>query len=164
MPTTPLRNANKGRWKRKNPSAGTRGQRAIDRVAAAPESAHPIDATIDRRFPERALRARIRRITAHLMKALGPRQNLWLNLEAALEELKSKREDAYFDLGFEHGFAAGCSAARRSAGRAREIGARLRNFAIQHGGQEHALSALLEAATALCVQRRAPGTKHASNL
>lgn len=122
----------------------------IDRVHHVESDVHPVDEAIDRRSPQRALRARIAAATRKLEAALGPRRGLWLSLEEPLNELRSNREDAYFNLGYEHGFAEGRRDARRTRLKVRELTVRLRDYAIQHGvRREDALSALLEAALAL---------------
>jgi len=133
-------------------ATGKRRRRPLDRVHHVESDVHPVDAAIDRRFPQRALRGRIGQATKRLEAVLGPRRVLWLKLEEPLNELHSTREDAYFDLGFEHGFAAGRSDARKGAPEVRDLGVRLRDLAIQHGVQrEDALAAVLDAAQSLAV-------------
>jgi hypothetical protein len=39
-------------------------------------------------------------------KALGRRRKLWFDYETAADEMRAKREAAYFDVGVEHGIAA----------------------------------------------------------
>jgi hypothetical protein len=150
MATTPWSDATKPRRMSKKTARQT-AQRPIERVAHAAEDTNPVDDAIDRRFPERALRAQIKRITRQLKRALGPEHALWLKLETALNELNCRREDAYFDLGFEHGFAAGRGEALETQPKARDLSARLRDFAIQCTS-EVALTAMLEAAQALAVR------------
>jgi hypothetical protein len=130
-------------------NTGTRRRRPMDRVHHEESEAHAVDDAIDRRLPLRSLRNRIRRA---IEAALGSRRGLWLKLEEPLNELHSEREDAYFDLGYEHGFAAGRSDARKRAPAARELAARLRDRAIQQGARrEDSLAALIRAALALAV-------------
>ncbi len=128
-----------------------RRRRPIDRVHHAESDAHPVDDAIDRRFPFRSVRNRIQKATKALEAALGSRRALWLKLEEPLNELRSEREDAYFDLGYEHGLAAGRSDAHHGMAPAvRELAARLRDYAIQHAARrEDALAALLDAALTL---------------
>ena len=53
------------------------------------------------------LRRQILPATDRLMEALGEKQHLWLRLDELLGDYRIHREAAYFDLGYEHGRAAG---------------------------------------------------------
>lgn len=87
----------------------------VSRVSGGPyrsfsptsEGEHPIDTLIGRRVPLHHLRRRIQVASRLLMSALAERRELWLTLEELLAERSGDREEAYFDAGFEHGFAAG---------------------------------------------------------
>ena len=116
-------------------STDTRRRQPMERVHHIESEAHPVDDAIDRRFPLRSLRDRIQRATKTLEKALGSQRHLWLKLEEPLNELRSEREDAYFNLGYEHGFAEGRRALRKTAPAVRELAARLQDRAIQKGGR-----------------------------
>ena len=134
-------------------STSKKPQRPIDRVHHVESDMPPVDGAIDRRFPHRALRDRIVRATKRLEATLGSQRVLWLKLEEPLNELRTTREDEYFDMGFEHGFAAGRVDAKKGAAAARQLAARLRDLAIQGVvSHEDALAALLEAALALAVE------------
>lgn len=157
MPTTPLSEASKtSRNSKKTSEAGVAG-RPFERVAHEEEpEMHPVDAAVERRLPARAVRRRIKRHTRDVVAALGGQHQLWLSLEEAINELKSNREEEYFNVGFEHGFAAGRSVALNIPIKVRALAARLRDCAIQNGGHEHALSALLAAAFALALPTPIP--------
>jgi len=68
---------------------------------------HPIDATVERRIPQRKIRRRMREAGERLMYALGERRALWMRLEELLGLYHSRREETYFNLGYDHGIAAG---------------------------------------------------------
>jgi hypothetical protein len=116
---------------------------------------HPVDDAVERRLDHAVLRRRIRAATDRLMEALGEEQDLWLRVEELLGEQRLDREAAYFDIGYEHGRAAGRAEALadgkpRASTAFRELARRLREAAVNASlppGQ--AASALIEAAWAL---------------
>jgi hypothetical protein len=116
---------------------------------------HPVDDAVERRLDHAALRRRIRTATDRLMEALGEERDLWLRLEELLGELHLDREAAYFDIGHQHGRAAGRAEAladgkSRTSTVYRELAQHVREAALNASlppGQ--ATSALLEAAWAL---------------
>ena len=79
-----------------------------------PPEGHPVDRAIERRLPLKKLRRRIRAATDEMTAALGDRKRLWLRLEELIGEYRARREEAYFDLGHEHGVAAGRAEALRA--------------------------------------------------
>jgi hypothetical protein len=89
------------------------------------------------------------------MEALGEEHDLWLRIEELLGEQRLDREAAYFDVGYEHGRAAGRAEALtdgkpRGSTAYRDLARRVREAAADASlppGQ--ATSALLEAAWAL---------------
>jgi len=87
---------------------------------------HPVDRAIERRIPMKKLRRQIRTATGKMTAALGDRARLWLRLEELLGEYRGRREEAYFDLGHEHGAAGGRAEALRSLALA------------EHGSSSHA--------------------------
>ncbi len=102
-----------------------------------------------------------RRILAYherLKSALGGGVKVWLDLEALLNEREAVFEEAYFNFGFEHGFAAGEAASLRaliSGGEARYrvLADHIRGLLLDGGvSREAAVAALLENAWALAVQ------------
>jgi len=117
---------------------------------------HPVDAAIERRVPQRKLRKRMRQASDRLMQALGDQRHLWLRLEELLGLYRSRREDAYFNLGYEHGVAAGRVQGLRaldgSSIDGQSLADRIRELAVQADvdrGQR--IAALLEAAWALAL-------------
>jgi hypothetical protein len=120
-----------------------------------PDDEHPVDALVDRRLDHAALRRRIRAATDRLVEALGEEHDLWLRLEELLGEQRLDREAAYFDIGYEHGRAAGRAEALadgklRTSSAYHELAQRVREAAVNAGlPHEQATSALIEAAWAL---------------
>ena len=106
-----------------------------------PVEGHPVDVAVDRRLPLKRLRRRIRAAERRLADALGGRRNLWLGLEELLNEYRARREEAYFDLGWEQGAADGHAEAFRTlaggpapdpdARGARAFADRIRELAVQ---------------------------------
>jgi flagellar biosynthesis/type III secretory pathway protein FliH len=125
-------------------------RRPYERVNHFEAEAHAVDVAVERRLPLRALRERISKETKRLRKALGPRSEIWAALEESLNELHQTREEQYFDLGFEHGFAAGRADSMQNTADTWRLAALLRDTAIQdHCPRERAVAALLEAAWSL---------------
>jgi hypothetical protein len=116
---------------------------------------HPIDSTIARRLPQRGLRRRIRGATARLLLVLKDRHVLWLDLEELLRHFYARREEAYFDLGYERGLLAGRAEGHRvlddrSSPRAFRLAEHARELAAQADvSPAERVTALLEAAWAL---------------
>lgn len=129
--------------------------RAYEDMDGDANEEHPVDVLVDRRLDHAALRRRIRAATDRLMEALGEEQDLWLRLEELLGEQRLDREAAYFDIGYEHGRAAGRAEALadgrpRASTAYRELARRVREAAVNASlppGQT--ASALLEVAWAL---------------
>jgi hypothetical protein len=91
------------------------------------------------------------------VQALGERQDLWLRLEELLSELRCAREEAYFDLGFEHGFAAGQTRGARAKVRSSQVvetlATRLQERVLQEDLPRHErMLPLLLAALAFCTK------------
>jgi len=134
--------------------ASLKTRRAYTLVDHFGQERHPVDDLVQRDPRQRALRERIRRASRKLDRALGPRRDDWLDLESKLAELAAWREEAFFEIGHEHGFAAGRAEDMASTPAARSLAAALRDHAIQSGlPRETALGALLEAAWALATKR-----------
>lgn len=101
------------------------------------EEEHPVDVAVTRRLQNEAQRHEIWRATKELMEALGERRELWLRLEVLLNDYKAEREEAYFNIGYEHGLAAGrAEILRGSAGEALvpdglAFADRIRDLAVQ---------------------------------
>ena len=79
-----------------------------------PGDMHPVELAVLVRAPLEELNRRIREADSQLLEALGDRRTLWLQLEELLTERCVLREEAHFDVGYEHGFAAGRADALRS--------------------------------------------------
>lgn len=77
---------------------------AADRAG---DGEHPVDLEVHRRLPQEEARAKIRRLSDRLMEALGDERELWLELEALLNDYRCNREEVYFDVGYERGCARG---------------------------------------------------------
>lgn len=116
---------------------------------------------VDRRLPLNKLRRRIRRATDEMIAALGDRRHLWLRVEELMGERCARREEAYFDLGYEHGLAAGRAEALRTLvdaapapapGNARTFADSIRDLAVQAQlPLPLTVAALLETAWALAL-------------
>jgi hypothetical protein len=123
--------------------------------------AHPIDEELERRVRHRGLRKRI--IDAHgcVMAALGDQRQLYLHLEQLVGVRAFDREEAIFNIGFDHGLVRGRADAlaavlRNQGSRGRAVAERLAQLATDAGLEPpHALAALLEVAWAMAL---GPGT------
>ncbi len=75
-----------------------------------PSYEHPVDRTVRRRVGLRQARRVADETATAIVKVLGPRRRrLWFRYERAADEIRARREAAYFDVGIEHGIAA-CAA------------------------------------------------------
>jgi hypothetical protein len=123
---------------------------------------HPIDEAVARRLRHRGLRKRIRRATDRLVQALGDQRDAWLDLEPLLGNYRIDREEAFFEIGYEHGLVAGRAEAlaaslRRRSGPQRALAIRLAQLAVNAGLRPPgAVAALLEVAWGLALGRRQP--------
>lgn len=63
----------------------------------------PVDEEVELRLRHAALREQIRKARDQLLEALADRQHLYLALEDLAGERAGDREEAMFNLGFEHG-------------------------------------------------------------
>lgn len=118
---------------------------------------HPIDAAVERRVPQQKLRRRMRQASERLLHALGDRRHLWLRLEELLGLYRARREEAYFNLGYEHGVTAGRIEGLRAIDgslppEACPLADQVRELAVQADlDRRHKVAALLEAAWALAL-------------
>jgi hypothetical protein len=71
-----------------------------------PSYEHAVDQTVRLRIGRRDLQLIVATKTDAIVKALGAKKRLWFDFEAAADELRAKRESAYFNVGVEHGIAA----------------------------------------------------------
>lgn len=129
----------------------------FDRMEHEVSEGHPIDEAVARRIPQRKLRRRKLEAGEQLMKALGEHRGLWLRLEELFALYHSRREEAYFNVGYEHGVAAGRVEGLRAldgqtSSDARSLADRLRELAVQADvSRAEKVAALLEAAWALAL-------------
>ncbi len=86
---------------------------------------HPVDLTIEQRLPQRRLRTKLRRAQVRILEALGAGRALWLEFDELNDLRYALREEAYFNLGYEQGLAAGRANALRVRGGLQAPGARL---------------------------------------
>lgn len=146
-------------------------RRPYDFVNHEPPEDHAVDRAIERLRPMKKLRRRIRHATDELMHALGERKHLWLRLEERLGEYRTRREEAYFDLGYEHGAAAGLASALRiltstaatgpAFHEARELADTVRDLAVQADlPRALTVAALLESAWSLALGLPEHGDPH----
>lgn len=109
------------------------------RVEHVQNEQHPVDVAIARLLPQRSLRRRILCNTDRLLAALGEQRTLWLEIEELIAEYSSKREEAYFNLGYQHGIAAARAVALRATSKTgvgnaqRAFADRIRELTIQAG-------------------------------
>jgi hypothetical protein len=127
---------------------------------------HPIDDEVDRRLDHARLRKRIIAAQGRVMAALGEQRHLYLRLEELVGERHGEREEAMFDVGFEHGLVQGradalSAALGRQGARGRALAARIARLAATAGPTPRALAALLEVAWGVAVGRRKPPTVRA---
>ena len=133
-----------------------RRQSPYQAVEHPPGEEHPVDVAVERRLRHAAMRRRIRQATERMMKALGNKHRLWLELEEQLNDYHAQREEAFFCIGYEHGIAAGrAEVLRKSVGKVLtresiEFSNKVRDLATQcHFPRRLTVAALLEAAWAL---------------
>lgn len=123
---------------------------------------HPIDAAVERRLPQKKLRRRLRKTIDRVMEGLGDKRRLWFRLEDLQGVYHSRREETYFDVGYEQGLAAGWAEAlwaRRApcmetshGDEARALAHRIQDIAVQADlAPSLTLSAILEAARSLAL-------------
>jgi hypothetical protein len=74
------------------------------------EEDHPLD-VYSRSYLSRELKESVEAATQRLTGALGNDLNLWIDLEALLNESRQQREEALYNVGVEHGLTAGRSEA-----------------------------------------------------
>lgn len=71
-----------------------------------PSYEHPVDQTVRLRVGRRDLQRVITTESHAIVEALGAKRKHWFDYERAADQLRSKREAAYFDAGVEQGIAA----------------------------------------------------------
>jgi hypothetical protein len=126
--------------------------------------AHPIDDEVERRLRHATLRKRILAAQGRVVAALGKQRHLYLCLEELVGGRHIDREEAMFNLGFEHGLVQGradalAAALQRQGARGRALAVRFAQLAVNAGLEPpRTLAALLEVAWGLAL---GPGTPQA---
>jgi hypothetical protein len=111
---------------------------------------HPVDAELARRLPQKALGKRIVAAQRRLLKALGERAALYLDVELLVADRARARETAAFNLGYERGRLEGRAEAASASRDARRLAARLAQLAGESAARPgESLTALLQAALAV---------------
>ena len=144
-----------------------------DEVNHEPPEGHAVDLVIERRFPMRKLVGEIHEATDEMVDALGERRRLWLKVEERIAERAARREEAYFNLGYEHGEVAGRAKAIRALtgdegsstpNEARNLASTVRDLAVQSDlPRPVTVAALLETAWALVAGVSDTATQEGSN-
>jgi hypothetical protein len=156
------RHRRKEHTKEAPPPSAPKPGRSYEDMGDEVDDVHPVDEAVQQRLDHAALRRQIRAATDRLMEALGDEQHLWLRLEEILGDYGRDREEAYFDIGYEHGRAAGrteglAEGRPRAAPAYRDLALRVREAAVNAGiPSDQATAALLEVAWALVVDQDAP--------
>jgi len=135
------------------------GRRRNHYWAAQPADSetHPIDDEVERRLRHASLRKRIIAAQGRVMAALGKQRHHYLRLEELVGQRHTNREEAMFNVGFEHGLLQGradalAAALRNQGARGRALAARLARLATGAGLEPRcALAALLEVAWAMAL-------------
>lgn len=81
------------------------------------EEGHPIDLVVEKRVQHRAARKRLIDLQNKILERLGDNKKPFFALEELRMHVSAEREEAYFDVGYEHGLADALATERR--GRAR---------------------------------------------
>jgi hypothetical protein len=108
---------------------------------------HPIYLAVTHRLPQEAAQERrIARLRARVRAQLGKDVRALTGLETLKSDLGAEREEAYFNVGYEHGLAEGAARARRAAGSgAKKIARDVRERIVQaQVPPRQAMLALLE--------------------
>lgn len=131
--------------------------------------AHPIDEEVERRLRHGTLRKRIITAQGRVMAALGEQRHLYLRLEELVGSRHIDREEAMFNVGFDHGLVHGRADAlaamlRNQGARGRALAARLARLATNAEFEPpRALAALLEVAWAMALGPRKPPARARSS-
>ena len=116
-----------------------------------PSCEHVADRRVRLRVKRPDLDRAMVRTTSAIVKALGKRRRLWFRYERVWDELRARREAAYFDVGVELGTTAVSMKDLRSRRRAvQELGWKLAREALASGAsREDAVGAAVVAAWAM---------------
>ena len=120
-----------------------------------PSCEHVVDEAVRVRVGRRDLDRKLVRTSTAIVKALGAKRRRWFEYERVADELRSKREATYFDVGVEYGIAA--TRATALAGGRKTVNAlaqRVVREVMRTGvGRNEVVGALLVAAWAVLEQR-----------
>jgi hypothetical protein len=95
------------------------------------EEGHPIDNAVARRVRHVAQRKQLLRLQDRVLARLGEERKPFLELEELRGCVSAEREEAYFNLGYEHGLADERARDRRGAESALAVATELRERIIQ---------------------------------
>lgn len=115
---------------------------------------HPVDDEVERRVSNEDLKQRIVAAQDRVLAALGDQRRLYLALEELIGERAEAREEAMFNLGFEHGYLEGRADALatlwRRTTRGRTLAKKITQLTMDAKlTPPHAVAALLEVAWSL---------------
>ncbi|MCP4603505.1 MAG: hypothetical protein GY847_23805 [Proteobacteria bacterium] len=71
------------------------------------EEGHPIDILVERRYPQEDLLGKIRAVCETLSDSLCEDKTVLLELEALVNDYRVRRQEDYFNVGYQHGIIAG---------------------------------------------------------
>ncbi|MFP2958477.1 hypothetical protein [Corallococcus exercitus] len=77
------------------------------------EDGHPVDIAVQQRLPQDAEHKRLLELQEQVRAQLGKNTKAFLELETLRTDISLDREEAYFNLGYEHGLAEAQARARR---------------------------------------------------
>src|SRR3989339_1302660 len=86
---------------------------AYEKLQQEIDEVHPVDRKVELLLPQWELRQKIREKSQQLLEV---QRDLWLELEALLNERRIEREELYFNLGHEYGKLEGRGEGLRSFG------------------------------------------------
>lgn len=126
-------------------------------------SEHRVDDEVEQRADNQPLRERIVAAQDRLMATLGEQRPLYLALEELVGQRGSEREEAMFNVGFEHGYIEGrreaLAAVWRRTTRGRTLAKKVTLLALDSRlAQPHAIAALLEVAWSLLTRPKSDAT------
>ena len=131
-------------------------------ASASDGEAHPIDDELERRLRHGKLRKGIVAAQGRVIAALGEQRHLYLELEQVVGDRAIDREEAMFNIAFEHGLVRGRAdslraALRRQGPRGRTLARQIARLAASEGLESpRALNVIIEVAWALSLGSHKP--------